>query len=330
MAEVPAWRRLHNLPLALFILTMLAVALGGGVRIHDAGESCPDWPQCFGNWTFIVSEEEQGAWYEANPDEIDSRGDAHRYTTWEIFLEWSHRVVTGLLLGPLCILQWFLAFRRRKAMPDVHTASAAALLLVIVQGVMGMITVVYDNIHWSVAAHLLLSQALALSLLWAWLRWRAVAGESNMVVSIRDRKGFIDAAIGTMVVLVLGAFVAATPGQNGACSVGTMAAWPLCNGGLFADLTENLQFVHRIAVLLVLALLVRTLGTLEGEARTWFHAGLGFYGVNLFLGGAYILTWDDGFMESLSLMHLLLGSTAFLCIAFPALHTFLPPATEEE
>ena len=66
---------------ALVIVTFLVIALGGVIRIYDAGESCPDWPTCFGTIGFDVSEAEQGALYEAHPDEFDSRGSGHRYTT---------------------------------------------------------------------------------------------------------------------------------------------------------------------------------------------------------------------------------------------------------
>ena len=132
---------------------MIAVVLGGTVRIYDAGESCPDWPQCFGTWGFDISEEDQGIWYNET-GEYDSDGSAKRYTTGDIFLAWIHRFGTGIILGPLCILQWYLAFKRKESMPSVHTASAVALILVIVQGLMGMLTVRYDNIPWSVAAHL--------------------------------------------------------------------------------------------------------------------------------------------------------------------------------
>ena len=74
MTENSKWWRLHHLPFILFLITMVAVVLGGSIRIYDAGESCPDWPQCFGNWGFDVSEAEQEAWWGENPDEIDSRG----------------------------------------------------------------------------------------------------------------------------------------------------------------------------------------------------------------------------------------------------------------
>jgi heme A synthase len=91
----------RNLTAGLVVLTFLVIALGGVVRIYDAGESCPDWPTCFGDWSFDVSAEEQEAWWDAHPDEIDSRGAEHRYTTFQIFTEWSHRLVAGFVLGPL-------------------------------------------------------------------------------------------------------------------------------------------------------------------------------------------------------------------------------------
>ena len=44
-------------------MTLGVIILGGTVRINDAGESCPDWPTCFGTWGFDISEAEQEAWY---------------------------------------------------------------------------------------------------------------------------------------------------------------------------------------------------------------------------------------------------------------------------
>jgi len=304
---------------------MIAVVLGGTVRIYDAGESCPDWPQCFGTWGFDISEEDQGIWYNET-GEYDSDGSAKRYTTGDIFLEWIHRFVTGIILGPLCILQWYLAFKRKESMPSVHTASAVALILVIVQGLMGMLTVRYDNIPWSVAAHLVLAQTLALSLLWAWIRWMDAEDSLPSWMhlqrkhAIQMRPRLYDLTLSTLVVLVLGAFVSSSEGQNGACNVGSLDAWPLCNGSLFASLMDNMQYVHRLAVVIVGGwLLWNVRGMESGTIRKMVHAGIGFYLLNLLLGGVYVLTATSGFIEILSLFHLLIASASFLCIAFAAL-----------
>ena len=328
MSQGSGWRRLHHLPLVLFVITMIAISLGGAVRIHDAGESCPDWPQCFGTWGFDISEDEQGEWWEDNPDEIDSRGASHRYTSFQIFLEWAHRLVTGMILGPLCILQWYFAFKRKEKMPSVHRASVAALVLVIVQGAMGMLTVRYDNIHWSVAAHLALAMALAVSLLWAWVRWMAAEGvlpnwmKLERKHAIRLSPRLYDLSLSTLAVLILGAFVSSTEGQNGACSVGSFDAWPLCNGSIFGSLIDNMQYVHRIAVAFVGFWLLWNLRGMErGTVRKLLHASIGIYFLNLLLGGAYILTANPDFIQTLSLIHLLLGSASFLCISFAAILT---------
>ena len=62
----------------LAAVALLIVIVGGSIRINDAGESCPNAP-CFGTQHFVVSEEAQGAYWDANPDQIDSRGEDHRY-----------------------------------------------------------------------------------------------------------------------------------------------------------------------------------------------------------------------------------------------------------
>ncbi len=341
MSEDRKWRRLHHLPLALFVITMIAVALGGAVRIHDAGVSCPDWPQCFGTWGFDISPEEQAEWWEENPEEIKSNEDKITYETWEIFLEWIHRFVTGIILGPLCILQWYLAYKRKATMPGVYKASSIALILVIVQGAMGMITVLYDNIPWSVAAHLTLAMALALSLLWAWVRWMEAERELPQWMELdskranRLRPRLYDLSLSTLLVLILGAFVSSTEGQNATCGVGDFSAWPLCNGHLFDSIVDNIQFGHRVAVVVVGGWLIWNVRGLErGTVRKLLHSGIGLYVLNLLVGGAYILTWSGSFIEILSLAHLLLGSLSFLCIGFAALlarnATLAPLIAEDE
>jgi len=322
MTENSKWWRLHHLPFILFLITMIAVVLGGSIRIYDAGESCPDWPQCFGSWGFDVSEAEQEAWWEDNPDEIDSRGADYRYTVWEIFLEWFHRFVTGIILGPLCIIQCFLAFKRRRETPAVYKATILALVLVIIQGAMGMITVMYDNVPWSVAAHLTLAMALAVSLLWAWVRWMDADDslpkwmQLNPSDSARILPRLYDLSMSTLAVLVFGAFVSTTSGQNLACNVGSFEAWPLCNGNLLITDPSNLAYGHRIFVVVVGAWLLWNIRGMEsGTVRKVMNRGFDFYMLNILLGAAYVFTFDD-YERILSLMHLMFATFAFLCIGF--------------
>ena len=65
------WYRSYLIPFGLAIIAFLIITTGGWIRINDAGESCPDWPTCFGTWGFDVSADEQEEWWNENPDEID-------------------------------------------------------------------------------------------------------------------------------------------------------------------------------------------------------------------------------------------------------------------
>ena len=142
----------------------------------------------------------------------------------------------------------------------------------------------------------------------------------DQALAIRSTTRLYDLTISTLLVLIFGAFVSSSNGQNAACNVGSFSAWPLCNGSLFGDLFQNIQYAHRFVVIIVGAWLIWNVRKIEsGILRKLLHSGIGIYVLNLLLGGAYILTWDNGFLEILSLLHLLLASLSFLCIGFAAL-----------
>ena len=83
---VSEWlRRPSTLPLAVAIMAILIITVGGTIRIYDAGESCPDWPQCFGTWGFDISESVifYGEFFGSLP--IDSGSNSHGFNwgfTW--------------------------------------------------------------------------------------------------------------------------------------------------------------------------------------------------------------------------------------------------------
>jgi len=335
-----AW---HLLPVALIFIAAIVIAVGGIIRIYDAGESCPDWPTCFGTWGFDISPEEQAIWWENNPEEIDSRGADHRYTTFEIFTEWIHRAIAGVLLGPMIILQYLIVRAQRENLSkQTHTLAGLSLILVIWQGFLGYVTVKWDNEHWSVALHLASALIFTLTLIGLWISWRKDNGyRLNLDTGPKTQANLRLSALSTLVVLFVGAFVSTTESANLSCGVsGFPNSWPLCSGEigvLVQDVIAQSQFIHRWLVLIVGFVLLRiwmTRSEWSPDIRTHrlMSWGTGLYGLNVLLGGAYVLSWtaDSGFIEWLSVLHLLLASGIFLIFSSAILMIRLDSIDDEE
>ena len=324
------WKYSKGLTACLIGLTVIVIGLGGLIRIYDAGESCPDWPLCFGTIGFDISEEEQEAWYIENPDEVDSRGSGHRYTTFQIFTEWFHRILAGLVLGPLVILNWYML---RGGEEKVKFASTLTVVLIVWQGAIGWLTVEMDNLHWSVALHLSSALAFTMSMFWLWLTLtRSEDGvpewltfDYSISMKWKVRVGLL--SLGAFVSIFSGTFVSTTPGANFGCGVdGLPDSWPLCNGKIvdsIEDIVAQSQIIHRWFVGLMLIALIFASYSISNEQtgnnvlRNWIWGSTFLFFVNTSIGAIYVLSWDleEGFFEFLSLVHLMMASLTFVTMA---------------
>ena len=324
------WKYSKGLTACLIGLTVIVIGLGGLIRIYDAGESCPDWPLCFGTIGFDISEEEQEAWYIENPDEVDSRGSGHRYTTFQIFTEWFHRILAGLVLGPLVILNWYML---RGGEEKVKFASTLTVVLIVWQGAIGWLTVEMDNLHWSVALHLSSALAFTMSMFWLWLTLtRSEDGlpewlrfDYSISKKWKFRVGLL--SLGAFVSIFSGTFVSTTPGANFGCGVdGLPDSWPLCNGKIvdsIEDIVAQSQIIHRWFVGLMLIALIFASYSISNEQtgnnvlRNWILGSTFLFFVNTSIGAIYVLSWDleEGFFEFLSLVHLMMASLTFVTMA---------------
>ncbi len=329
-------------PLFLAVMALLIVLTGGWIRISEAGEACPEWPTCFGELHPFISEQAQGEWWAAHPDEVDSRGPGHRYSTLQIFAEWVHRLLVGVIAVPILLLTiWSIRdstiFSRRLTGLFVGTS-----VLLAVQALAGYLTVEFDNLPWSVSLHLLLSQIFILSLLAAWLEWTRIDGSRPKNLSVQHERivGNVwlwSSTIAVLLVLVAGAMVSSSGTWN-ACGVGFISAWPLCQGDVLPPLSQNVgwQLVHRFAVLVVTLNLIFMLyhRHREGVAADQPHVhrllviGMAIYVFNVLLAGLFlILAEDSGLLGSLSLLHLMCGSFSFLTIGLAATMQVIGPTT---
>ncbi|WP_159787406.1 COX15/CtaA family protein [Sodalinema gerasimenkoae] len=99
------------------VATVILMAIGSATRVANAGLACPDWPLCYGQ---LVPTAQMNL---------------------QVFLEWFHRLdasVIGLLAIALVGQTWW----RRSLLPNwLPWAALAALALVLVQGLLGGLTV---------------------------------------------------------------------------------------------------------------------------------------------------------------------------------------------
>jgi cytochrome c oxidase assembly protein subunit 15 len=260
---VTALRRAVGVAIAL---TFCLIVLGAWVRATGSGLSCPDWPTCYGHWLPL-------------PGEIpDSAG----YSYFQVMLEWLHRLIAGVVLGPLILLIGGLAWRVRSEQSRMPAYATALVLLLLIQAGLGGLTVLDRNSPWSVALHL--GAALLLfSVLWLIFARTMAPG--------RELRGGGLALITWS--LALGAMVSAAMMTKSGASL-ACASWPLCNGALLPDLGDagvRLNLTHRSLAaatgLASLALFLRLRAA--PELRRLARGALAAMALEIALGGVVVV-----------------------------------------
>jgi heme a synthase len=153
-------RWLRGLALFGVVLCFGVIVLGAYVRLTDAGLGCPDWPGCYGHISPVGALDSP-----ASQSEFPGRP-LHEVKAWH---EMIHRYAAGTL-GCVIIAIAALAIAAHK--PKVFGAGFGALLFatVIVQALLGMLTVTWLLKPLIVTAHLLFGMTTLALLWWAWLR----------------------------------------------------------------------------------------------------------------------------------------------------------------
>ncbi len=219
------------LSVATALVTYALVVLGGVVRVSGSGLGCPDWPLCHGRLLPPL--------------------DLHA------IIEYSHRTTASLastLIVLTAVVAW-LAWRKRR---DIVIPAMVALGLLVVQVVLGAVTVRLELPPMIVLAHLATAMALLAAVCVTASNARlaryaplASAGEPDSRPAWLARA----AAAGTFLLILSGSLVVGS-GASGSCG-----AWPLCGGGfsLAFDGYPAIQLLHRglaaaIGVLIIVSL----------------------------------------------------------------------------
>jgi cytochrome c oxidase assembly protein subunit 15 len=191
------------------------IALGGSVRIMNAGLACPDWPLCFG----------------------DVIPDYHP----QVYFEFMHRVVAGLVAIAAVSLQ--LVLFRSRAPRSLKWLAAGTLLLLASQIIMGGLTVLLQLHSKVVAAHLGMGTGFFALLVWQYLSLRGSDWKpAPALISPSAKRWSIFLAASVYGQIILGGLVA----SHFASLVCT--DFPTCHGEWFPTFSGiiGLHVIHRL------------------------------------------------------------------------------------
>jgi heme A synthase len=236
-------KALRRLAYATLALAYAQLVFGAIVRISGSGMGCGDnWPRCFGSWLPRLD----------NPT---------------VAIEFTHRVFAAMVVAMVAALV-LVAFRKRQepgvgGAGGVLRASLLAGALVVLQALLGMVTVRMGNTAVATVAHLLNGALLLAVLAITVLRAGGLGGAiavGAIAARTRATRGSAAAAAIALVTLLFGGLTAKIPGANSACE-----GFPLCSGSIIPALpAQHVQFTHR---LLAFLLFFHVLGLTIGFAR---------------------------------------------------------------
>ena len=257
----------RRLALAALCLCFGVVVLGAYVRLSDAGLGCPDWPGCYGHVT------PTGAL--AQGVELDAgkawREMIHRYAASTL----------GLLIVVIAAIA--IATRARRLVP--LRLAIALLVIVIFQGILGMLTVTWLLKPLIVTSHLVFGLTTLAMLAWLWLtlRPRTPAGDAPRLV----RRWALIGIVALAVQIALGGWTSSNYAAMACPDLPTCqgAWWPRMDirdafvlwhglginyegGVLDHPARVAIHFVHRLGALVAALALLAAAGTALWRVRT--------------------------------------------------------------
>ncbi|MBI3912715.1 MAG: protoheme IX farnesyltransferase [Chloroflexi bacterium] len=256
--------------------TFVLIGLGGVVRLSGSGLGCPDWPLCHGQ---IIP-----------PFDLPT------------LIEYTHRLaatLTTILIVAAAVYAW----RKLRAHRFIFLPSLAALILLVVQILVGGLTVLLQLPPTIVAVHLsnamLIFAALLIATTFAFRPAPAIAGNADDQHLRRLARASL---AGTFLLIVSGTIV------TGTFAGFTCATWPLCNDQILPDgLFPQIAMLHRVIAGLIGVLILYTFhaaGRAHQHHRALIRAGA--VAVMLFIAQIIIgaLNVFSQFPVSLNLAHL--------------------------
>jgi cytochrome c oxidase assembly protein subunit 15 len=284
-------RRYATLAWTAAACTYLLIVLGAVVRITGSGMGCGDhWPLCNGH--LFPPLEDIGT-----------------------VIEWSHRLVAALVSALVTALAGYAWWLRRQVgsgipglSPGVSHSSPApfvALGLLVIQVLLGAVTVKLALPPWTVILHLGTAMVLLATLLVA-------ASPHPLSPSPFGRGGTHGLLLALAFVTVLFGALTANLGAAAACT-----GFPLCNGQLWPSGTDaglaTVQWIHRLLAY-TLAAYVVVRAVRSGRRGAWGVGALVL--VQVALGAATVLL---GLPPGLQAAHVAVGAAVWAGVVLTGL-----------
>ena len=266
-------------------LAWALMTVGAYVRVSDSGLGCPDWPACHGQ---LVA------------------GGHHA------LIEQVHRWIVTVLSVALVVLA-ALVYRLRRGERRVTTAMTITLALLALQVVLGGVTVLLNNVSWTVVMHYGAAAALLAAVLLVVVRLAFPEAESP------PRDAYVRLVTWlagvTFGLLLVGATVATTDSHE-SCG----KSFPLCRGSIAPSVDHHvvIHMTHRIwaGVALLLALWTwRQTGRLRPGVWQLEAAARGMASLFLAQAAIGVAVVEAGENDVLEVLHSSLASLTWLSVA---------------
>jgi cytochrome c oxidase assembly protein subunit 15 len=149
---------LRALALAGLLLCFVVVVLGAYVRLNAAGLGCPDWPGCYGHVTPLGAQSATAqAAFPSKPLDVGK--------AWKEMIHRYAASTLGLIIVIIAAIA--IAYRRQRLLSTTY--ALALLATVVVQGILGMLTVTWQLKPLIVTLHLVFGMTTLGLLWWLWL-----------------------------------------------------------------------------------------------------------------------------------------------------------------
>lgn len=235
-------KAVRRLAYATLGLAYALIVFGAIVRISGSGMGCGDhWPRCYDRWFPPMDQP-------------------------TLVIEWTHRLLAAITVAMVAALV-LAAFRIRRepagsGRGGVLRSALLAGALIVLQALLGMVTVRMGNTAWATVLHLLNGALLLAALATTVLRAGGLGGAFTIgALPVRGRaaRGAAAAAGIALVTVLFGGLTAKIPGANSAC-----LGFPLCRGTILPLPSQHVQFTHRVFAFL---LFFHVLGLMIGFAK---------------------------------------------------------------